>query len=161
LDRLIQDYNAYAYKLGLIGRGGGAEGVEDELGRELVFVPNAVAASGMTNLDPRKEIKPALLRLRTKWNALLHKARDESLDLGEIFDGLVERCRLKEDGLREIEDGVKLLGEKYREEMERVGMNHKNVQEEIESYEKSVQRLRTETSLLLTTSASKLREVAA
>ena len=70
--------------------------------------------------------KPALLRLRTKWNTLLHKARDESLDLGEVFDALVEKCRLKEDGLRELEGAVRVLGERYREEME-VGFENENV----------------------------------
>ncbi|KAJ3032537.1 kinetochore-associated Ndc80 complex subunit ndc80 [Rhizophlyctis rosea] len=167
LDKLVQEYNARAFKLGLFGGGGAGGGgggdkvVEEELGREVVLNVHAGSVGGMLNVDPKGVIKPGLLRLRTRYNTLLHKANGDIIDLTESLDSLNDKIRLTQDSVNEAEGRVRALGERYREEQERVGMTNVASQEEMDGYERSIGRMRSESGRVVVESGGRLGRVAA
>ncbi|KAI8815759.1 HEC/Ndc80p family-domain-containing protein [Fimicolochytrium jonesii] len=142
LERLIQEYNAFAYKLGILG----SDPVDAELAVELELRAHASRPDQMVSLDLRNKAKPGLATLRTRFNTHLHKAQNESIALQETLDNLNWAHTQKKEELLEMEEKIRMLGERYREEQEQIGMENTASTEEIQQYERNLQRMKIESN---------------
>ncbi|RKO85028.1 HEC/Ndc80p family-domain-containing protein [Blyttiomyces helicus] len=156
IEKLVQDYNACAYRLGLYR----AETAEPVLAAELEINPAASRPQDITSIDMRNAAKPALLRLRTSYNSDLHAAQDDAIALHESLDSLNWAFTEKEDELAAMESRILQLGEQCNEEERHIGLSIAAVKDEIGQYERNIQRISIEANGSLIQSQQRAQKAA-
>ncbi|KAJ3300510.1 kinetochore-associated Ndc80 complex subunit ndc80 [Borealophlyctis nickersoniae] len=157
LEKIVQEYNGFAYKLGLL-RG---DAPEPALASELELRVHASRADQMVSLDMRNQVKPALLNLRDYYKSVLHKAQDDVIALQENLDSLTWTSKDKEEELAAMESKIRQLGIQYKDEQERIGIMNGSTQGEIEKRQRETQRLKVEANGMLISSQQRLKKATA
>ncbi|KAJ3154161.1 kinetochore-associated Ndc80 complex subunit ndc80 [Geranomyces michiganensis] len=166
LEKVVQEYNALAYLLGILGssaghRGSAAAALKDfpsELAAELELRVHAARPEQMVSLDLRGKVKPALLKLRAGFNRVHHMAQDELIALQETIDALVWSQARKKEELVEMESRVKQLTDQYKQDQEQIGAANGAGSEEIHQYERNIQRIKIESNGELIQSQQKMQK---
>ncbi|TPX70338.1 hypothetical protein SpCBS45565_g01736 [Spizellomyces sp. 'palustris'] len=154
LEKLIQEYNTFAYKLGLLGPDSAAA----DLAVELELRVHASRPDQMVSLDLRNKAKPSLNQLRSKLNSKLHQAQDDVIALQESMDNLNWSFTQKKEELGEIESQIRQLADRYRQEQEHIGIANNASNEEIQQYERNIQRIKIEANGALIQSQQKMQK---
>ncbi|RUS17108.1 HEC/Ndc80p family-domain-containing protein [Endogone sp. FLAS-F59071] len=141
VEKAIQDYNTLAYRIGLIpSTSPYAQGVNFEI----EFSPHATRPEHMISVDLRNVIKPSLQNLRKEFNAQFHHSQDESFQLQEQFDRLLEQVAEKTEELGMMEARIQNLTEQYNTEKEVITAENTASNIETEKHERELQRVRME-----------------
>ncbi|KAI8921009.1 HEC/Ndc80p family-domain-containing protein [Powellomyces hirtus] len=154
LEKVIQEYNALAYQLGLLG----ADAVDPALSVELELRVHASRPDQMVSIDLRSKAKPALMELRTRFNNVHHRAQNELIALQESLDNLAWAHAQKKEELVEMEAKVKQLTDRYKEEQDQIGIANTASNEEIQQYERNIQRIKIESNGALIQSQQQMQK---
>ncbi|KAL2915097.1 kinetochore-associated Ndc80 complex subunit ndc80 [Polyrhizophydium stewartii] len=156
LEKVVQEYNSLAFKLGFIGSRS-----KDfaHVSQELEIYVQADSLERMTSVDLRGAVKPTLAKLREKYNATVHRAQDDMLGLQETLDQLTWTQTQKEEELLMLTSRINFLNTRYVQEKEHVSMTTAALNEEIEQFERQIQKLKIEANGLLIASQQKAQRV--
>ncbi|KAI9102541.1 HEC/Ndc80p family-domain-containing protein [Phlyctochytrium arcticum] len=145
LERLVQEYNSFAYKVGLLA----ADSPVPELAQELEPRVHATRPEDIVSLDLRNFVKPRLAKAEEIFKTRVHQTQDESIALQDTMDNLTWSCTQKQEELNELEAQVQTLTERYRQEQEQIGFANNASHEEIQQIERNIQRLKIEANGML------------
>lgn len=157
IEKLVQDYNTTAYKLGLLPAETSiyADGVKVEL----EFNLHANRPDQMVSVDLRNVVKPFLLKLRSKFNSQVHKYQDEHLLLQEALDKLYETLHDKTEELKSLEAKISKSVGLYNEEKEAILKENDQSNAEMENLENELNKMRTECTTGLLASQQKAQKI--
>ncbi|KAK9767830.1 kinetochore-associated Ndc80 complex subunit ndc80, variant 2 [Basidiobolus ranarum] len=115
VERVIQEFNSFAYKLGLIpSESPYANGIEFDI----KLNQHATRVEDMVSVDIKNVIRPALMELRSNLNSSLHHTEDEAIVLQENLDRLTEIVGDKIEEHRSMENRIQKLVTQYQDEKE-------------------------------------------
>ncbi|EGF78856.1 hypothetical protein BATDEDRAFT_90028 [Batrachochytrium dendrobatidis JAM81] len=146
LEKVVQDYNSQAFKLGLIGS---RSADLAPLAKELELYIQADTQDHMVSVDLKGVVKTTLQRLKERYNAALHKAQDDMLELQETLDQLVWTQTRDEEELLSMQSRITFLNHRYNEEKEHVTLTTTAMNDDIEHFERQIQKLKVESNAMM------------
>ncbi|KAH6564739.1 hypothetical protein BASA50_004094 [Batrachochytrium salamandrivorans] len=155
LEKVVQDYNSHAFKLGLVG----SHSAElAHVSKELELHIQADTQSRMVSVDLKGVVKPILENLKDRYNGALHKAQDDMLGLQETLDQLVWTQTRDEEELLTVQSRIAFLNQRYNEEKEHVTMTTISMNEEIEQFERQIQKMKIDSNGIMIASQQKAQK---
>ncbi len=141
VEKLVQEYNFSGEQLALIPREAAHAGGVDF---EIIFNAHATRIEELTNCDLAKTIYPALNALRDSCHGAIHGAQDQLLSLQETLDRLSEACNDKMDQVRTTEKRIERILQSYLEDKESINAENKRIDNEVDTLEQTIQKLRSD-----------------
>lgn len=110
LDKVVTNFNASVYKIGLVDRS------TTKLRIEMEFNVHGQTPEKMIKPDIQGVLKGVMQKLKAKYVGSTHGFQDECLALGESLDRLNEQAAHKLDELAVLENQIKRSNQMYTEE---------------------------------------------
>ncbi|ORX94356.1 hypothetical protein K493DRAFT_203556, partial [Basidiobolus meristosporus CBS 931.73] len=156
VERVIQEFNSFAYKLGLIPSDSPyANGIEFDI----KLNQHATRVEEMVSVDIKNVIRPALMELRSNLNSSLHHTEDEAIVLQENLDRLTETVADKLDELKSMENRIQKLVTQHQDEKEAANRENTASNTEMDNLEQELQRMRLEGNTGLLGSQQRVQKI--
>ena len=96
--------------------------------------------------------------MKDRHNKAIHQAQDEILVLQELLDQLSWGQTQKEEELLTIQSRIKFMQQSYNDEKEHMSLTNSAMNDEIEQYERQIQKLKMDIETLLIESQQKAQK---
>ncbi|KAI8806344.1 HEC/Ndc80p family-domain-containing protein [Cladochytrium replicatum] len=157
LEKQIQSFNSYAYRLqlteiipsGALGVPGTPQLIAIAMGGlttvpELEFRAQVARPDQIVSLDLKNVMRPMLIKLKSHFNASAHRVHEDSMAVQESLDRLAETYAERMEEVHNIENQKRKEEELYKEEKQMIAAQADASKDEIESLDQEIQHMRTD-----------------